>query len=196
MSIPAGQTQRAMLAGTQAYLVVATAPVNMRPAGGDFSQYSQGTGIAASNAFQNVEIQNFQTYPVVISLWVGWDSFIDNRLIIANPQSANIVFPTYPTPLTAAYCNIVDLSGGPFKDINGGQWLALGRVSILISNLTSGTYLLSQYSPSGALLGPSVGIIPPTPLPIRYDIGGNYTVNTGASLNMIISEVYNSIPAM
>lgn len=194
MSLPAGQTVRAMSSGTQAYLVVATAPVNMRPLGGDFTTFNQGTGIATRTPFQYVELNNFQSYPVVVSLWVGWDTFIDKRLIVNNASQPNIAFPTYPTPNTALFINIVDLSGGAFTDINGNLWLALYRQSILISNFSSGTYNLGGYSPIGASTGTSIGIIPPAPTPVRYDVSGNFTIQTGGTpVNMVVSEIYSCI---
>ena len=196
MSIPAGQVQRATSSGTQVYLVIATAPVNMRPAGGDFVTYNQGTGVNTSQQFSFVEIQNFQSFPVVVSVWIGYDSFIDRRLILANSQTPDIAFPTYKTPNSANFVNIVDLSGGAFLDINNTQWLALYRKSIIISNLSSGSYLLNPYSPIGAGSTSGIGIIPPSPTPIKYDIAGNYTINTGGGpVNMVVCEIYSAILA-
>src|SRR5271166_5142655 len=194
MSIPAGQTQRANGSGVQFYLVVATASVNIRPLGGDFVNYPQGTGLNVAKQFAYLEIQNFNAFPVVVSVWIGNDDFIDKRLILANSQTPNIPYPTYPIANAGNFINIVDLSGGSFKDINGTLWLALFRVSILISNLSAGSYLLGGDSPTGASTGTAIGIIPPTPVPVRYDISGNYTINTGGgAVNMIVSEVYSSI---
>lgn len=192
-----GATQRATAQGTQAYFVVATAPVNARPLGGDFVTYSQGTGINAQNPFDWVELQNFQPYPIVVSIWVGFDNFIDRRLILANAQTPDVIYPTYPVPNAATFVNIVDLSGGAFKDVNGTQWLALYRKSILIFNLDTGnTYKLGGYSPTGADVGKYVAAISPAPLPIRLDIAGNYTYQTGGgNVNAIVSEVYSSILA-
>ena len=195
MSIPAGQTQRANGSGLQFYLVVATAPVNIRPLGGDFVNYSQGTGLNVAKSFAYLEIQNYNPYPVVVSVWVGNDDFIDKRLILANSQTPDVAFPTYPVPNAATFVNIVDLSGGSFKDINGTLWLALYRKSIIISNLSSGTYQLGGYSPTGSSTGTAIGVIPPSPLPVRYDVSGNYTINTGGSVNMLVCEVYSSILA-
>jgi hypothetical protein len=197
-----GNTYRAVSQGTQAYLVVATGSVNMRPVGGqiatgNFSIYSVGTGFNTANYFDFVEVQNFNSFPVVISLWIGFDSFIDNRLILANGSNPQIIFPTYPVPLSATFINIVDLTGGPFTDVDGNLWLALYRVCILFFNLDSGnTYKLGEYSPTGADLGKYVAAIPPAPLPIRIDAGGNFTYQTGGgSVNAIISEIYSAIPA-
>lgn len=197
LPIAAGATVRANSRGTQAYLVVATASVNMRPLGGDFVQYSVGTGINTVQPFNDVEIENFNAFGVVISLWCGFDSFIDNRLIIANASNPIIPFPTYGVPESANFINIVDLTGGAFSDINGTVWLALYRVAILIFNLDAGdTYQLYGYSPAGTAGSSAVAAIPPAPLPLRLDMSGNYTINTGGSpVNMIVSELYSVIPA-
>lgn len=192
-----GQVYRAVARGTQAYLVTATNSVNMRPEGGDFVQYSQGTGINTVKPFNIVEIQNFNSVPVVISIWIGFDSFIDNRLIITTASNPNIVFPTYSDPLSADYVNIVDLTGGAFEDGNGNTWLALYRIAILIFNLDAGdTFFLRTFSPTGATTGLPVAAVPPAPLPLRLDFSGNYTYNTGGGpVNAIISEIYSAIPA-
>jgi hypothetical protein len=195
MSIPAGQTQRAVGSGLQFYLVVATASVNIRPLGGDFVNYPQGTGLNVAKSFAYLEIQNPNAFPVVVSVWVGNDDFIDKRLILANSQTPSIAFPTYPIPGVGTFVNIVDLSGGSFLDINGVQWLALFRESIIISNLTSGsTYKLSGFSPVGADTGTAIGMIPPG-LPVRYDVSGNYTIPVGAAPQLLVSEIYSSILA-
>ena len=99
LPINAGQVVRINSAGNQFYLVVATAPVNIRPDGGDFSLYQQGTGSQSRlSDFKILEIQNPNSVPVVISCWVGFDAFIDNRLIIANTLTPSVVKPTQTAP--------------------------------------------------------------------------------------------------
>src|ERR1700744_280231 len=198
LPILAGQTVRANSRGTQAYLVVATANVNMRPLGGDFVQYGVGTGINTVKPFNDVEIQNFNAFPVVISLWCGYDAFIDNRLIIANSSNPMVAYPTYSVPNSATFVNIVDLTGGGITDINGVKWLALYRSSIQIFNLDAGnTYKLGAFSPTGADLGKYVAAIPPSPLPISLPMSGNFTYQTGGgNVNAIIPEIYSAIPAV
>lgn len=195
VTIGAEEVYRANSRGLQAYLVVATASVNMRPLGGDFTIYSVGTGINTLSPFEYIEVENFNSFPVVISLWIGFDSFIDNRLIIANSSNPNIAFPTYSVPLSATFVNIVDLSGGAFEDLDGTIWLPLYRVAINIFNLDPGnTYKLGKYSPTGADLDEYIASVPPAPLPISLAMSGNYTYNPGGSVNAIISEIYSCIP--
>lgn len=198
LPIPAGATVSVNSRGTQAYLVVATANVNMRPRGGDFVQYGVGTGINTTVPFDTVEVYNFNAFAVVVSVWCGFDGYIDNRLIIANSSNPMVAFPTYSVPNSATFVNILDLTGGVITDINGVKWLALYRSAIQIFNLDAGnTYKLGAFSPTGADLGKYVAAIPPSPLPISLPISGNYTYQTGGgNVNAIISEVYSAIPAV
>ena len=194
LPLAAGAVTRITSRGTKAYLVIATATVNMRPDGGDFVAYSQGTGIHTREAFSLVEIENPNAVAVVISIWVGFDDFIDNRLILANATLQNVTYPTQPLP-TATRINIPDLSGGFFVDINGGIWIALFRQAIIISNLDPATPLLLQKFTTATGNGPSVLNIPPG-LPIAHNSSGSFAIYTGgATISAIVSEIYQAIPA-
>ena len=191
--VNAGATVRINSQGNQFYLVIATAPVNIRPDGGDFSLYQQGTGSRSNSAnFAAVEIQNPNSVAVVISLWIGFDSFIDNRLIIANALTPQVAYPTQSAP-TATAVAINDLSGGVFTDINGAQWIALQRVAILIFNTDSATTLYLQKQGAATASGPAVGVIYPL-TPIRFDFSGNYALSVGGgTIPAIVSEIYIAV---
>lgn len=195
-SIPAGKSLQINADGTNAYLIVATAAVQMRArtktSAQAYSVFSQGTGFKDTE-FTSVEILNPTAAAVVISVWVGRASFDDHRLILASQSTPQVAFPTNPA-VSATTVNINDLSGGPFTDINGGKWLAIARVMILISNLDSGAALLVQKTGG---TGASPAILAVQPLTDRaIPVSGNYTLNNGgAAVNAIVSEIYLAIPA-
>lgn len=193
--VPAGQTIRAMSAGTQFYFFIATAPINARPVGGDFVLYQQGTGLNAGVQFAYVELQNPNQVPVVVSIFIGYGSFIDNRLILVNQVQPQIAYPTCSAANSRTQININDLSGGSFYDINGNEWLAVQRTCIIVFNADSGVTLLLQQAGSAVANGPAVGIIQPL-TNIRFDFGGNYTLSVGGgNINAIVSEIYSAIAA-
>lgn len=187
------------VSGSQFYMLTCSAPVNIRPmaAGsvGFFDSIATGTGknFGEINAFEQLEIQNTNSFAVVFSLFIGWDDFIDKRLIVASNQNPQVLFPTYPTPNSATNVNITDLSGQAFVDINGGKWYAINRVAILAFNPDTGvTYNIQKFG-SVVAGGPAVGVVYPQ-TSLRLDISGNYCVNVGGgNINAVISEIYNSV---
>ncbi len=184
--------------GTMAYIVIATAPVNVRTRGpkgaSAYSTLTQGTGIR-NTVFDAVDLQNPNTVPIVVQIWTGVSQFVDNRLIIANQSIPQVVYPTYPKANTAAAVNFVDLSGSQFADINGNLWIALYRVAIICSNIDGGiTYLLQK---SGSIISNDSAIAAIFPLTsINLPISGNYTMSVGgANINVIACEIYSAIPS-
>ena len=201
--IAAGQTFTQPGAGTRAYLVLATAPVNMRARGAAFgtatySLYSEGQGFQDTRRdavlFDVVDIQNPNSVPVVVSLWIGSSTFIDNRLILANATIPNVVKPTYPVPGAAMAIQIPDISGAPFTDINGKNWLALYRIAILVFNTSNADVYFVQKSGATALNQGSIGAVQPL-TPVRFDVQGDYTIHQNANINAIVSEIYAAIAA-
>ena len=196
--IAAGQSTTISGSGTSAYIVIATAPVNVRTRGkagtSSYTTLTQGTGIKGAE-FDAVDLQNPNTVPIIVQIWTGLSEFIDNRLIIANQSIPQVIYPTYPTANAAASVNFVDLSGTGFTDINGNQWLALYRVAILIFNIDSGTTFLLQKAGATGPGAPAVGAIYPL-TSVNLPVSGNYCLNVGgANINVIASEIYSAIPA-
>lgn len=181
--------------GTQFYFRVATGNILVRPRGGVFSAYGQGEGLnlARENAFAQLELKNPNNFPVVFELFIGFDGFIDNKLILAQSVFPNVPFPTNPT-IAATNVNINDLSGTGFTDINGGKWYAIFRVAIVISNTDGGVTLFLQKKGSIVANGPSIAAIFPL-TSIRLDASGDYALNTGGGvINALVSEIYSAIP--
>jgi hypothetical protein len=194
--IPAGQTISLNAPGTNFYVVTATANLSIRPENGVFSTYSQGTG-ENCDRFSYVEIRNDTAQSIVCLIFIGWENFIDNRLILNAATTPNVANPTYPLPNVSSTVNIPDLSGGSFTDINGKKWLATSRVCILVFNLDAGTTYLLQKADATTANGVAVGAIYPV-TPIRFEFSGNYRITTGsggANINAIVSEVYQAFPA-
>lgn len=196
-SIAAGETKSFAAPGTQFYVLAASTAVNIRPSKGSFNLYNigQGLGVDEINAFSSIEVNNPTANPVAVSIFVGFDNFIDNTLILNNATNPSVAYPTYPTPNAAATINIVDLSGTQFTDINGKKWIAVNRVAILVFNTDSGATYLVQKSGSAVSNGPAIAAVFPLTA-IRLDVTGNYTMATGGgNINVIVSEFYNAIPA-
>lgn len=195
--VPAGGVLPVPCAGTQFYVIVQTGALLIRPSGGVFNAYTQGTGLQLEeiNAFSLLEIKNENAFPVVFSLFIGFDQYIDNRLILANTGELLVARPTYPVASTAAAVNINDISGAAFQDINGNSFYALSREAIYIFNPDPGVTLLLQLSGSAVANGRAVAVIYPL-TSLRYAAAGNYSLSVGGgNINAIVSELYNALPA-
>src|SRR5882757_170250 len=194
--VAAGQTLPVPCSGTQFYLRITTAPIQIKPSGGVFGEFAQGQGmqLAEENAFDMLQVRNLTAQPVVFELFVGFQGFIDNTLIVPLDTNRVVAFPTYPTANAATTVNFVDKSAQAFTDINGNQWYALYREAIYISNVDGGVTYLLQKSGSVVANGPAViAIFPTTTLRLPYS--GNYTLNVGGgNINVIASEGYIAIP--
>lgn len=194
--VPAGETIPVPAAGTNFYVTICTAPIDIRPLNGVFNTYTNGKGLKLQkeNAFGSLEIRNNNAFAVVVQLFVGFDEFIDNTLILANTGQTLVAYPTYPTASAAADVAITDRSGSKFQDVNGNYWYALQREAIYIFNLDAGVTLLLQEAGSVVSNGPAIGVIYPV-TGLRLNVSGNYTLNVGGgNINAIVSEVYNAIP--
>jgi len=195
--IQPGATLQVPCFGTQFYFRTATSDLFVRPNGGVFSQYGAGEGLQLDevNTFSMLEIRNQNATAIVFELFVGFQEFIDNKLILASSLYPQVAYPTYPTANAATTVDIPDLSATKITDINGGQWYALYRVAIIVSNLDTGVTLLLQESGSVISNGPAIcGIQPATAF--RYDASGDYSINNGGgNINAIVSEIYTVIAA-
>ena len=196
-SIPANSVVPFAAQGTQFYVLVTSAAVNIRPSKGSFNTYNVGQGLQLdeTNAFASIEVQNTTANAIAVSIFVGFDSFIDNTLILNNASNPAVAYPTYPTPSVAATININDLSGTAFTDVNGKKWIAVNRVAILVFNLdTSASYLI-QLKGANTATGKAIASSFPT-TGLRLDVTGDYAMATGGgNINAIVSEIYNAIPS-
>lgn len=198
--VPAGGTLTVPLAGTQFYVVFASAPLTIKPYGNGFGSdviYSQGTGqqFYDSQAFSYLAIFNPSAGPIVFQLFVGFNQFIDRRLIIENSLQQQVAYPTQPTASVATAISIPDLSGNSLTDIDGNVWYAIQRVCIQVFNVSTGTTLLLQKFASTVSNGPAVAAIYPQ-TSVRIDASGNYSMSVGGGvIPAIVSELYIALPA-
>lgn len=196
--IAAGSSTTVSGQGTSVYLVISTAPCNIRTRGSKgtsaYSLLTQGTG-AKGLEFDQVDLQNPNSVPIVVQIWTGFAEFIDNRLIIANQSIPQVILPTYPTANAAVSVNFVDKSGSQFADINGKQWIALYRIALIVSNVDNGVTYLLQAAGAGTSSGPAVAAIYPG-TSLNLPVAGDYTINVGGgNINVIASEIYSAIAA-
>lgn len=196
--VQAGDTLPVPCNGTQFYVLFCSNTISIRPSGGVFNDYGQGTGLNLPdiNQFNLLEVKNNSASAIVFALFVGFDSFIDNRLILTDNLTPLVAFPTYPTANAANAIAINDLSGQPFTDINGKKWYGVSRQSILVFNPDTGVTLLLQAAGSAISSGPAVGIIYPQ-TSLNYPASGNYSISVGGgNINAIVSEIYTALPAI
>lgn len=185
------------VAGTEFYFSFTTSEVFVTPDNGVANPYTTGTGLQLdlSNAFSLLQITNRNAYAVVFQIVIGFDVFIDKRLILDTTTTPVVAFPTYPTPSSAAVVNITDKSGAPFTDINGGKWYAISREAFYIFNTDTGVTLLVQKSNTVIANGPSVAAVYPQ-TSLRLPWSGDYRLSVGGgNINAVVSEGYLSIPA-
>lgn len=195
--IQAGATLPVPASGTQFYVVFSTAAINVRPSDGVFVNYVQGTGLQLQeiNSFQLLEVNNPNAFPVIFQMFVGFDEYIDKRLILNNTTTPAVIFPTYTEPGTAVAVAINDLSGQAFSDINGKAWYAIQRIAILIFNPDTGVTLLVQGRGATGSAGDAVGAVYPL-TSLRLDASGDYALSLGGTaINAIVSEIYQAIAA-
>lgn len=193
-SISAGTTIPFAVSGSSFYVTAASAPINVRQKGGEFTSYVPGTGLLVVGGFASIEVQNPNNFPVSFQLFVGFDGFIDNRQYNVSNTLPNVAFPTYSQPLSAPAVAITDISGQGFFDINGNPWLALTRLAIVISNLDTATTILVQEQGSVIQNDDAIAAVFPTTSWIEA-LSGNFSLNVGGgNINALVHEIYSAIP--
>lgn len=189
--IPANSSIPLFVAGNEFYLTLATDVVRIKPNKGSESKYTQGTGSReVQNPFDQLQLFNDTPNNIIISIFIGFGQYIDNRVILYDPLVKQIVYATYPVANSAATINILDRSGEAIVDINGTNFLALARVGIYVSNID----LASSYSIENltGTVGAALVVFPQTD--IVFPVSGNYRIHVPAStVNAIVSEVYNAV---
>lgn len=194
--IQAGRVLTLPCDGTQFYLTTATGTLSIKPSRGVFSDYSEGQGLQTTdeNSFSLLEIKNNGTIPVVFEIFVGFQGFIDNRLILSLTNQKIVCKPTNPVASGTTVVDITDVSGQAFTDVNGGEWYALYREAFYVFNPDTGVTLLVQKANSLVSNGPAVAVVyPQTSLRLPYS--GNFRLHLGGgAINAIVSEGYAAIP--
>jgi hypothetical protein len=184
--------------GSRFYVLGASAPIEIQPQrGGSLgasNTFGVGQGMPVADTFDGLVIRNKTLFPVVALIWVGFDDFINDQLILQSSSYAQVAYPTYPIANAASVVDVKDLSGQSFADINGKLWGALSRVCILVFNVDAGLTINLQKANATTSTGAAVGTCFPL-TPTRFDFAGDYRFQLGgANINLIVSEIYNAIP--
>jgi hypothetical protein len=195
VTIPLGanETQRITARGTVAYFAIATAPVEMKCDNADYSLYYQGTGIESVNAFNILTLLNPNNFPIAVAVWVGFDGYIDRRLILNTAAQPNVIHPVLIAPGFAGAVPIPDLSGTTFTDINNKGWIAISRLQILVSNIDpTNLILLQAFGNSVWNTGAVFAVQPLTEIGLNVQ-GDYYLLQNGGTVNALVSEVYSAV---
>lgn len=191
--IPAGRTIPVAISGSSFVVTYASQPPSIRPnPSGSFNSYAQGTGLntGGEHPFVSLDVNNPFAVDILVQIFVGFDGFIDNRLILDQTQ-----FPLVPVGVctqasTQTTIDIPDLSGTAITDINGGTWYAVSREAIYISNVDAGVTFNLQKTGAVNATGPAVATVFPT-TSLRYPASGDYSINVGGgNVPAIVSDVY------
>jgi hypothetical protein len=182
--------------GNRFMLQASSAKLQIRPRNGSstgaFQEYEAGTGliIPVENGFDFIDIKNTSGNDAAFTLFVGYDDYIDNRLIVYNPNFKQVVYQTYENGTPSTDVSIPDLSGQAFLDLNGGKWYAVQRTAILIFNLSDATtYKVRGATAPNKIIG---AVYPATTL--RIDAAGNFKISDAANVDVIVSEIYSATP--
>lgn len=184
--------------GTRFYVLSASSPVTIQPvragAIGASNQFGTAQGQPVLDGFDTLTVRNYSMFPTVALVWVGFDDFIDNQLVLNNTAFTNAVMPTYPIPNAATAVIINDLSGQAFTDINGKRWGAIARIALQIFNSDGGVTLLIQRKGASTSSGAAIGVVFPL-TGITLPVQGDYALNNGGgNVNAVVSEIYAAIP--
>lgn len=192
--LPAGAVEPINFPGTTFYISYSAAPVNIRPRGGTFNTYLQGTGIKFEKGFTSLEIQNANAFPVLVQVFIGFDEFIDNRVIIDYTAQPLVAIPRCDTASSLTFIDCSDLSTQAITDINGGKWWGIQREALYVFNPDTGITLLLQKAGANTSSGPAVAVIYPQTT-LRYPSSGNFSLSlAGATINAIVSDIYYCLP--
>lgn len=157
--------------------------------------FNVGQGQPVKGGFETLQIQNFNLVPTVALIWVGFEEFINDQLVLDNVTNPSVTYFTQPNQAGAVNIAIPDLSGTAFLDGNGKKWYAISRNKILISNVSTGTTFYLQAKGATVPNGNSCLICPPG-LPIEHVSSGDFSLSVGGGLvPAVVSEIYTAFAA-
>jgi hypothetical protein len=199
--VPAGQTLPIYQAGEAFYIIFANGVVQIRPTDGTFNGYTTGTGVRADpqNNFPMLEVRNENAFAVVLSLWVGFGDYIDNRINLTSSPVVPVTVPGYDFKIGPASNNVVipDLSATPYTDFAGNNWLLVSRASLLVSNADN-SVIFALHRRGVAIQENAAFLLAFPTMSINVDVQEDIGVNEwGGASNLVgtIAELYNAIPA-
>ena len=164
-----------------------------------------GTGlqIKFDRAFNQLFLRNPNSVSSNVSIYfeifIGFDGFIDNRVLLQQSQFSSIAVSVYDSNLaTHPTIAIPDSSGTIITDTNGGSWFAVSREYVLISNTWSDAYTLLQNSANSV----TIAGIPPRSVgqfPLAGAFAANFFNVDGGSRTYIggtIVSIYACLPVL
>jgi hypothetical protein len=202
--IPAGHTNHIPYSGDKFYIIAASAAIYVQPEGQIENLYYPGTGLEATeaNTFSMLYVRNPGAAPLLIQIFVGFDSYTDKRLNLTPIQFSRVMHPVYDwvhpalsgdNPAGVATKAIPDLSGTVITDGWGDDWYAINRELLYVFNSHATIAMrlgVDVVGPGSRYLGECY---PGTALqiPMTGDIEAN---GAGANITGFISELYNCLP--
>src|SRR5665213_498774 len=162
---------------------------------GATNNFQNGQGQTVSQGFEQLTAKNFNPFPIAALVWVGFEDFINDQLILNQTSTPQVTYATQPIATGAAgNIQIPDISGQAFTDINGKAWYAIARTAIVISNIGSNPIYLQKYGSTSATANAVLQC--PAGQPIAHNASGNFTISVGgAGVPAIVSEIYSAIAA-
>jgi hypothetical protein len=209
--VAAGNTASFPVTGDQFYLATSTGSVQIKPsggtAGGAFVPYYQGTGQVVPGGFNLLEIQNENSFDVVVQVVCSSGDFIDKRLIQNSIAQTNVLVRYSPGNWTLLgmgqyELNLEDQSGKPITDSNGNNWIAISRVLFALQT-TSGDAYIQLYPAGTEFFGDPIlyvqsdqgsSILPPS----EFNASGGFLLlgypgGAGSTKNLLVYEIYQAI---
>ena len=187
-------------AGDRFYVRAASAEIYVQSirAGnvGIANQFSTGQGQTVKGGFETLQLSNKNLFPIVALVWVGFEEFINDQLVLDNSTFESVVYETASLAGTLTTILIPDKSGLATTDANGKKWLLVNRQAVLVSNPDTGATIVLQArtTPVSTAPFPGFNIYPQTSLNIPA--GGDFSISAGGGLiNASVWEIYNAISA-
>lgn len=198
-TVPASGTIPLSLTGTSFYFVQTTGEIQVRPSGGIFVPYTTGTGLALDpvNAFSLLEFYNPTASAITFDAFVGFDAYIDKRLILFDPKNPQVINPVYDSSVAAAnQVDVPDKSGAEFSDANGVVWIGVSRTALLVFNKSETTTINIRKLNASLATHPAIGAVYPLTT-VRLDASGDYSCDIegvpATNVTGIVSEIYSAI---
>lgn len=157
--------------------------------------FNVGQGQPVKGGFETLQIQNYNLFPAVALIWVGFDEFINDQLVLDNVTNPSVTYFTQPNQAGATSIAIPDLSGTAFLDGNGKKWYAISRNKIIISNFSTGTTFFLQNKGATVATGKSC-LLCPAGLPIEHESSGDFSISLGGgTIPAVVCEIYTAFSA-
>ncbi len=134
-TVAPGQTTCYAVSGTSFYVFSSNGTLSIQPSGGYFVEYTQGTGLMKKdgNTLTQLNVQNTGATAVTFILFVGFDEFIDRRVVLVNgPLTAAV--PVQNAATKNKGTGKTTIAGGSTDTYAGTANGSAARKSITVTN--------------------------------------------------------------